>query len=86
MLRAKRYTLFHARPGGHTILARATGQEPVAFDMLVEPGKVYFVEVAPARRGVSARAQSHIISPEDGRRVLSFCELEGRAPGARQED
>jgi len=86
MLRAKRYTLVHVRPGSSTFLARAVGQEPAEFHMLVEPGKIYFVEVAPGKRSVSARVRGHIISPEHGRRELSSCELEGGHPAARQED
>jgi len=85
MLRAKRYTLVQAKPGSNTFLARAVGQEPVRFDVLVEPGKVYFIELAVGKRTVSARLRGHFISPEDGREVLQSCELEKKSPVAEEE-
>jgi len=85
ILRAKRYTLVDAKPGKNTFLARAVGQDPVAFDVLVEPGKVYFIELALGKRGVSARLRGHLISAEDGRRVIQACELEKRRPAPQEE-
>jgi len=82
ILRAKRYTLVDARPGLNRFLARAAGQEPAAFDLLAEPGKVYFIELAVGGRNVSARLRGHLISPEDGREVLPSCEMEMKRPGA----
>jgi hypothetical protein len=80
MLRAKRYTLYHAKPGENRFMARSTGREPVVFDVYVEAGKAYFVELAPGHRTVSAQLQGHFISPEDGKEVLRSCELEKRDP------
>jgi hypothetical protein len=85
VLRAKRYTLVQAKPGSNRFLARAAEQEPVQFDLLVEPGKVYFIELAPGKRTVSARLQGHLISPEDGRTVLQSCELEKKSPASEED-
>ena len=80
VLRAKRYTLYHAKPGPNRFLGKATGREPVAFEVNVDAGKVYFVELAPGQRTLSARLRGHFISPEDGREILRSCELEKKSP------
>jgi len=85
VLRAKRYTLVNAKPGSNTFLARAVGQKPVQFDVLVEPGKVYFIELSVGKRDVSARLRGHLISPEDGREVVQSCELEKRPAGVEDD-